>query len=161
MTYLDVMSRGKRRAKWAGAAAGSDDDSDEGPPPDPDDPAPPPPPPTKTKAGGEAKEVQLSAKKAADDRASLQQLSGGMSAMRKEMLTKLREEEGEPWEEWKYCDVGVRLALIVGCSLITVQTSESTAALDGLLGRREEELKCETSITSFYFDVSASSAAPA
>lgn len=101
MTYLDILSRKSKRSR----AGESDSDSEDGPPPDPDEPAPPPPKKEK-KPVGEAKEVHVTARKA-DDAAGLGQ--GGISAVRREMLHIIRQEEEEKWENLDFYDVSVRL----------------------------------------------------
>lgn len=101
LTYLDILSRKSKRSR----AGESDSDSEDGPPPDPDEPAPPPPKKEK-KPVGEAKEVHVTARKA-DDAAGLGQ--GGISAVRREMLHIIRQEEEEKWENLDFYDVSVRL----------------------------------------------------
>jgi DNA-directed RNA polymerase-3 subunit RPC5 len=98
LTYLDFLSRKSKRSR----AGGSDDDSDDGPLPDPDEP-PPPPVPKKEKATiGEAREVQVSARKA-DDK-GMQPTQGGLSTVRREMLAAIRAEEDETWQDLEYLD---------------------------------------------------------
>jgi DNA-directed RNA polymerase III subunit RPC5 len=80
----------------------SDEESD-GPPPDPDDPNPPAPVVKKAKKTGEIKEVQVTARKAEEK--SGQQLFGGLSQIRREILSKMREEKEEPWENLDWCDI--------------------------------------------------------
>jgi DNA-directed RNA polymerase-3 subunit RPC5 len=101
LTYLDVLSRKSKRSR----AGESDSDSDDRHPPDPDEPAPPPPKKEK-KPTGEAKEVHVTARKA-DDSAGLGQ--GGISAVRREMLHIIRQEEEEQWENLDFCEVAVRI----------------------------------------------------
>jgi DNA-directed RNA polymerase-3 subunit RPC5 len=98
LTYLDIMSRKSRRSR---GDAGSDEDSDGGPPPDPDEPPPVQTASKKEKKPLEVKEVQVSARKAADDKGNLQ---GGLSAVRREMLLAIRAEEDEVWEDLDFCD---------------------------------------------------------
>lgn len=96
---MDVHLRKTRRSK---AGADSDSDSDEVPL-DPDDPNPPPPPVKKEpKSAGEAKEINVSIRKA-DDKGA-QSFTGGLTAARREMLHILREEEDEAWEDYEYFD---------------------------------------------------------
>ena len=101
LTYLDVLSRKSKRSR----AGDSDSDSDGGPPLDPDEPAPPPTKKEK-KPTGEAKEVHVTARKA-DDPAGLGQ--GGISAVRREMLHIIRQEDEEKWESLDFYDVAVRI----------------------------------------------------
>lgn len=101
LTYLDALSRKNKRR-----TGGSDSDSDDGPPPDPDEPAPPPPLSSKKekKPAGEAREVQVSARKTADDKSGMQPLQGGLSTVRREMLLAIRTEDEESWEDLEFCD---------------------------------------------------------
>lgn len=98
LTYLDVLSRKSRRAR----GAGSDSDSDDGPPPDPDEPAPAPVPKKEKKSAGDAREVQVAARKT-DDKGG-QNLQGGLSTIRREMLIAIRAEEDEAWQDFDYYD---------------------------------------------------------
>lgn len=103
LTYLDVLSRKNKRR--TGGGGGSESDTDDGPPPDPDEPVPPPPSIKKEKkVTGEAREVQVSARKASDDKGGVQPLQGGLSTVRREMLLAIRAEEDEPWEDLDFCD---------------------------------------------------------
>ena len=106
LSYLDVLSRKSRRTR----GAGDDSDSDDGPPPDPDDPTPVATTSKKEKQPSESKEVQVSAKKAMEDKTGTQQSWGGMSQVRREMLTLLRDEAEEHWEELAVCDGEVSLS---------------------------------------------------
>lgn len=97
LTYMDILTRRSRRR------AGEDEDSDEGPPPDPDEPAPLPIVKKEKKVPiGEAKEVQVSVRKAADDKGI--SFGGGITAVRREMLMKIRAEEDESWEDYEFHD---------------------------------------------------------
>jgi len=93
------MSQKSRRSR---GDAGSDEDSDDGPPPDPDE-LPPVQTnvPKKEKKPLEAKEVQVSARKAVDDKGNLQ---GGLSTARREMLLAIRSEEDEAWQDLEFCN---------------------------------------------------------
>lgn len=97
LTYMDILTRKTKRR----GGGGSDDDSDDGPPPDPDEPAPAPAPKKEKKPSAEAKEVQVAIRKNADDRGM--SFAGGLTAVRREMLTAIRTEEDERWEEYEYC----------------------------------------------------------
>lgn len=92
------MSGKSRRSR---GNAGSYEDSDDGPPPDPDEPPPVQIASKKEKKPLEVKEVQVSARKAGDDKGNLQ---GGLSAVRREMLLAIRAEEDEVWEDLDFCD---------------------------------------------------------
>lgn len=107
MTYIDVLMRKNTRRSRTNDE--SDVDSDEGPPPDPDE-APPVPVKKDRKAVGEAKEVQVAIKKVEDKGG--QQLQGGLSAVRREMLLLLREEDEEKWEDIEYFDGEVQFCTI-------------------------------------------------
>jgi DNA-directed RNA polymerase III subunit RPC5 len=97
LTYLDVIHRKSRRR-----GAESDDESDDGPPPDPDEPPPAPVEKKERKPATDAKDIQVSARKSADDKNASNSLQGGLSAGRREMLIALRAEEDEPWEELEF-----------------------------------------------------------
>lgn len=105
LTYLDALSRKNRRRP----GGGFDSDSDDGPPPDPDELTPPQLPAKKEKKPtGEAKEVQVSARKISDDR-TVQPLQGGLSSIRREMLQVIKTEEEEAWSNLEFCggEVGI------------------------------------------------------
>ncbi|KAG1716554.1 hypothetical protein ID866_606 [Astraeus odoratus] len=128
LTYLDIMSRKTRRSR---GGAGSDSESDDGPPPDPDEPAPVAPAPKKERKPVEAKEVQISARKSADEKNN--NLQGGISSFRREVLLALRAEEDEPWQVVEFC---------------SSETEASEQAFQALLSHSEEQLKCQTGITT-------------
>lgn len=107
MTYLDVLARKSRPRRQGGAGS----DSDDGPPPDPDEPAAPPPTKSKSKSAPEAREVQLSAKKANDDKFA--QSMGSLTQVRKDILMTLRQEAEETWEDWEYCDADVSCVTVL------------------------------------------------
>ena len=90
-----------RRNSRRGPGHGSDSDSDDGPPPDPDEPASAPAPKKEKtrKPAEEAKEVHVSMRKGDDKGMGAQ---GGLSAVRREMLMMLREEDEEPWQEMSF-----------------------------------------------------------
>ena len=108
---MDILTRKVKRR----GGAGSDDDSDDGPPPDPDEPAPAPAPKKEKKPTAEAKEVQVAIRKNVDDRGI--SFAGGLSAVRREMLTAIRTEEDESWVDYEYCAGEVSLRLAVSTSL--------------------------------------------
>ena len=58
------------------------------------------------KPTGEAKEVQLTAKKTEDR--GMQQLQGGLTQMRRDMLRSMRDEAEENWENLDFFDGKVR-----------------------------------------------------
>jgi DNA-directed RNA polymerase III subunit RPC5 len=147
LTYLDVLSRKTRKTK---PGAGSDSDSDDGPPPDPDEP---PPPPTTSKrekkGGGDAKEVQVSARKN-EDKSSLQIL-GGMSAARREMLQAIRAEDDEQWLPLRFHHASMVRRFRSECSLTDqhLKTLESEQAYENLFSQQAEVLGCNTDMTAF------------
>lgn len=97
---MDILSRKHKRSR----GGGSDDDSDDGPPPDPDEVVPAPVKKEKDKkTSGDVKEVQVSVRKAGDEKSGAH-LQGGVTAVRREMLMIIRGEEDEKWEDYEYCD---------------------------------------------------------
>ncbi|KII93234.1 hypothetical protein PLICRDRAFT_100887 [Plicaturopsis crispa FD-325 SS-3] len=132
LTYLDILSRKNKRSR--GGGAGSDSDSDDGPPPDPDEPAPAPVAKKEKKAAGEAKEVQVSARKI-DDKAGMQQ---GLSSVRREILQAIRSEEDENWQDLEFCDG---------------ETEESGVSFESVFSKNEEPLDCTTELTTFLKDI--------
>ncbi|PSR85854.1 hypothetical protein PHLCEN_2v5330 [Hermanssonia centrifuga] len=127
LTYIDTMTRKSKRR----GGAGSDDDSDDGPPPDPDEPAPAPVPKKEKKPTGEAREVQVSVRKNADEKGM--QLGGGLTAVRREMLISMRAEEDESWDDYEYCDG---------------EAPESNTIFEAVFSHSEEMLECKTDITA-------------
>ncbi|KAI0068406.1 hypothetical protein BV25DRAFT_1818816 [Artomyces pyxidatus] len=128
LTYLDVLSRKSRRAR----GAGSDSDSDDGPPPDPDEPAPAPVPKKEKKSAGDAREVQVAARKT-DDKGG-QNLQGGLSTIRREMLIAIRAEEDEAWQDFDYYDG---------------ETPQSGEAYEALFSQSVEDLQSNANVTTF------------
>ncbi|CCM00911.1 uncharacterized protein FIBRA_02957 [Fibroporia radiculosa] len=132
LTYMDILSRKTRRSR---RGDDEDDDSDDGPPPDPDEPPPAPTPKKEKKPAAEAKEVQVSVRKS-DDRSM--QFQGGLSAVRREMLTTIHAEEDEKWDDYEYCDG---------------ETEESNVAFEALFSHSDEQLECETDIAAVLKDI--------
>lgn len=134
LTYVDVLSRKSKRPR----GGGSDDDSDDGPPPDPDDPTPivSSPPKKDKKPAKEAKEVQVSMRKAVDEKGV--PMGGGMTAVRREMLTMIRAEEDETWEDYQYHGH---------------DTVESHDALESIFPTSGEVLECKSDITSMLKEI--------
>ncbi|KAJ3822998.1 DNA-directed RNA polymerase III subunit Rpc5 [Lentinula raphanica] len=127
LTYLDTLSRKNRRR----GGDESDSDSDDGPPPDPDEPAPVAAPVKKEKkAAGEAKEVQVSARRTDEKAGNLSQLSNA----RKEMLAIIRAEQDESWQNLEFCGM---------------MTEEASQSLDQFFSYNNEELHCSTDVTTF------------
>lgn len=106
LTYLDVHSRKNKRR-----GGGDDSDSDDGPPPDPDEPAPAPAPKKEKKAVGEVKEIQVTAKRAGEDKGPGGLMQGGLSQARRDMLTMIRAEEDEAWVDFEFFDAEVSTCL--------------------------------------------------
>ena len=94
LTYLDVLSRKSKRSR------GDDSDSDDGPPPDPDEPAPAPTAKKEKKPTGDAKDIQVSARKSEDKGG--QNMQGGLSTVRREMLQAIHAEEDETWVNYEF-----------------------------------------------------------
>jgi len=132
LTYMDVLSRKSKRHR----GGDSDDDSDDGPPPDPDEPPPAPAPKKEKKPAADAKEVQVSVRKSGDDRSA--QFQGGLTAVRREMLTLIHAEEDEQWDDYEYCDG---------------EAAESNEAFEAIFSHSDEQLECKTDITSVLKDI--------
>ncbi|KAI0051743.1 hypothetical protein FA95DRAFT_1484728 [Auriscalpium vulgare] len=126
LTYLDISSKKSRKR-----GAGSDSDSDDGPPPDPDEPAPIVLPKEK-KPVGEAREVQVAARKS-DDKGGLN-LQGGLSTVRREMLMAIRAEEDEAWDDLEYHDG---------------ESGESGEVYDSVFSQTADELESKTDVSTF------------
>ncbi|EIN13485.1 hypothetical protein PUNSTDRAFT_94563 [Punctularia strigosozonata HHB-11173 SS5] len=133
LTYLDVMNRKSRRR-----GADSDDESDDGPPPDPDEAPLPPVEKKERKPAADAKDIQVSARKAADDKNNLNSLSGGLSAGRREMLMALRAEEDEPWEDLEF---------------FSGEATESSEVFDAIFSRNEDKLETKFRLETFLKDI--------
>lgn len=101
LTYMDMHLRKSKRGR-----GGDDSDSDDGPPPDPDEPAPAPVPKKEKKPAGDAKEVQVAVRKTAESQGL--QFTGGMTQIRRDMLTLMHAEEDERWDDYEYCGGEVR-----------------------------------------------------
>lgn len=108
LTYLDALNRKSRRTRGADSDSES---SDNGSPPDPDEVTPVVVPKKGKKPAGEAKEVQVAARKAEEKGG--RDLQGGMSAMRREMLMSLRAEEEEEWQDLTFHGPEVSCPLVV------------------------------------------------
>lgn len=96
LTYMDMHLRKSRRTR-----GGDDSDDDDGPPPDPDEQPSAPAPKKEKKPAGEAKEVQVAVRKTAESQGL--QFTGGMTQIRRDMLTLMHAEEDENWEDYEYC----------------------------------------------------------
>lgn len=146
LTYLDVLSRKSKRK-----GAESDEESDDGPPPDPDEPAPAPPPKKEKKPVGDAKDVQVSVRKAEDKSGMAPQ--GGLSTVRREMLATIRAEEDEAWQDYEFHGAEVSIfvdkKLLIFLRLPLAQTTESEEAYEALIGQQADELECKTNMTTF------------
>lgn len=146
LTYLDALSRKSKRG------GGNDSDSDEGPPPDPDDPTPVTAKREK-KPAGDAKEVQVSARRA-DDKSGA--TVGGLSAVRREMLHILRVEEDEAWEPLEFCDVSVRTLVSHAPrsqNSNSLQSDPSGSAFESVFSTSDEPLQCRSNVTTFIKDI--------
>jgi DNA-directed RNA polymerase III subunit RPC5 len=98
LTYLDVLSR---KGSTSRPGLGSGSDSEGGPGPDETIPF------SNSGQKQDAKEVQVSARRA-EDNGKMPYLQGGLTSVRREMLLALRNEEEEKWEELVFCDASVR-----------------------------------------------------
>lgn len=95
---MDHLSR--KKGGRGGDDSGSEDD---GPPQDPDEV--PVDVTKKEKPEPQAKEVQVSVRKSMPDEKNV---LGGLSIQRRELLSHIRAEEDDPWEELVYHDGAVR-----------------------------------------------------
>lgn len=128
LTYLDALSKKNKRT-----GADDDSDSDDGPPLDPDEPPPAVQASKKEKKqAGEAKEVQVTARKALDDK-NTGSMQGGLSASRRDMLALIRAEEDDVWQNFEFCDN---------------DTEEAGIAFESMFSISTEELECTTGIRS-------------
>ncbi|KAI0361766.1 hypothetical protein OH77DRAFT_1418032 [Trametes cingulata] len=132
LTYMDMYTRKTRRTR-----GGDDSDEDDGPPPDPDEPAPAPAPKKEKKPAGDAKEVQVAVRKAGESSTGLQ-FQGGMTQVRREMLTLIHAEEDERWEDFEYCGG---------------ETAEANEAFESVFSTSFQELECKSDITNLLKDV--------
>ncbi|KAI0651728.1 Sin-like protein conserved region-domain-containing protein [Trametes meyenii] len=131
LTYMDMYTRKTRRTR-----GGDDSDDDDGPPPDPDEPPPAPAPKKEKKPVGDAKEVQVAVRKTGES--SGLQFQGGLTQVRREMLTLIHAEEDERWEDFEYCGG---------------ETAEANEAFESVFSTSFQELECKTDITSLLKDV--------
>lgn len=132
LTYLDALTRlSKRRG-----GAGFDSDSDDGPPPDPDEPAHVSAPKKERNPVVDAKDVQVSARKSEDKGG--QNLTGGLSTVRREMLMAVRAEEDEEWQDFHYHDG---------------ETADCEEAYEALFSQNREDLECKSKVISFLKDI--------
>ncbi|KAI0002049.1 DNA-directed RNA polymerase III subunit Rpc5 [Russula vinacea] len=128
LTYLDALNRKSRRSR----GTDSDADSSDGSPPDPDEASPVSSPKKAKKAAGEAKDVQVAARKA-EEKGS-RDLQGGLSAMRREMLLSLRAEEDEEWQALAYHGP---------------ESAESSEAYEAIFSQSGEMLQSQSNVTIF------------
>lgn len=110
LTYLDVLSKQSKRTQ---ASGGDESDSEEGPPPDSVEPvaSTSTAKSKKEKQSSDSKEVQVTAKKSTEDRTGSLQFQGGLSQVRREMLTMIRDEAEEQWVDLQHCDAEVESSL--------------------------------------------------
>ena len=99
---MDMHLRKSRRTR-----GGDDSDDDDGPPPDPDEAPPAPALKKEKKPSGDAKEVQVAVRKTAESQGM--QFTGGMTQIRRDMLTLIHAEEDEDWDDYEYCGGEVSL----------------------------------------------------
>lgn len=103
---MDHLS-GKKGGR-GGEESGSEDD---GPPQDPDEVTAD----VVKKEKPEAKEVQVSVRKSMPDEKNV---LGGLSVQRRELLSHIRAEEDDPWEELVYHDGAVRIHVAAQSNLL-------------------------------------------
>jgi DNA-directed RNA polymerase-3 subunit RPC5 len=147
LTYLDVNNR---KSRYGG---GDDSDSDDGPPPDPDEPAPTPVLKKDKKPIGETKEIQVAARRAADDKS----MQGGLSQARRDMLVILRNEEDEAWQDLDVFGEEVcasELSHQRPVDLLLTQTTESADAFESLLSKEDHMLDCQFQLSKFMAETS-------
>ncbi|KAI0307779.1 DNA-directed RNA polymerase III subunit Rpc5 [Multifurca ochricompacta] len=129
LTYLDALNR---RSRGADSAS----DSDDGPPPDPEEVSPISAPQKIKRLIAEAKEVQVAARKAEEKGG--QNLQGGLSTIRREMLMALRAEEEEEWQDLTYHGI---------------ESAESREAYEALFSQTQsgegETLESQSNMTTF------------
>jgi len=124
LTYMDHLSRKK------GGRGGEDSGSEgDGPPQDPDEAATEAT--NKEKPEPQAKEVQVSVRKSMPDEKNV---LGGLSVQRRELLSHIRAEEDDPWEELVYYDS---------------MSGESREAFESLLSKEEQELQTSDTMSIF------------
>jgi len=128
LTYLDTLNRKSRRPR----GADSDSDSGDGTPPDPDEVSPVSITKKAKKPSGEAKEVQIAARKAEEKGG--RDLQGGLSTIRREMLMSIRAEEEEGWQDLTYH---------------VAESTESSEAYEALFSQSGEILESQSNITNF------------
>ncbi|KAH9985423.1 DNA-directed RNA polymerase III subunit Rpc5 [Russula compacta] len=128
LTYLDGLNRKSRRSH----GAESDSDSGDGSPADPDEVSPDSIPKKAKKSGGDAKEVQIAARKVEEKGG--RDLHGGLSATRREMLMCLRAEEEEEWQDFAYHGP---------------ESAEYSAAYEAIFSRSSDKLESQSSVTTF------------
>jgi len=119
---MDHLSR--KKGGRGGDESGSEDD---GPPQDPDEVTAD----VGKKEKPEAKEVQVSVRKSMPDEKNV---LGGLSVQRRELLSHIRAEEDDPWEELVYHD---------GAS------GESRDTFESLLSKEEQELQTSDNVSIF------------
>lgn len=152
LTYIDMHLRKSRRT-----CGGDDEDEDDGPPPDPDEPPPAQVPKKEKKPAGEAKEVQVAVRKMAESQGL--HFTGGMTQIRRDMLTLIHAEEDEHWDDYEYCGGEVsRLghSILHNLTDALIQTVEANEAFESVFSKSFEELECKTDITSLLKDVPVS-----
>jgi len=77
---------------------------------------------------------------------------GGLSVQRRELLSHIRAEEDDPWEELVYHDGTVRAHAVVRSDLLTevsLQSDESRDTFESLLSKEEKELQTSDNMSIF------------
>ena len=142
LTYMDHLSR--KKGGRGGDDSGSEDD---GPPQDPDEVAAEVI--KKEKPEPQAKEVQVSVRKSTPDEKNV---LGGLSVQRRELLSHIRAEEDDPWEELVYNDGVVWAHVVFRSNLLSdmsLKSDESRDTFESLLSKEEQELQTSDNMSIF------------
>ena len=137
---MDHLSR--KKGGRGGDESGSEDD---GPPQDPDEVTMD----VVKREKPEAKEVQVSVRKSMPDEKNV---LGGLSVQRRELLSHIRAEEDDPWEELVYHDGAVWIHVVVQSNFhvdMRLQSGESRDTFESLLSKEEQELQTSDNVSIF------------
>jgi len=139
---MDHLSR--KKGGRGGDDSGSEDD---GPPQDPDEVTADMT--KKEKPEPQAKEVQVSVRKSMPDEKNV---LGGLSVQRRELLSHIRAEEEDPWEELVYYDDAVWTRVAVQSNFpadMVSQSGESRDTFESLFSKEEQELQTSDTMSIF------------
>jgi len=84
----------------------------------------------------EAKEAQVTARKAEDKGGP--QTFGSLSTVRREILSIVRAEDEEHWQDFEFCGL---------------ETEESATSMDAIFSQSGEVLQCQSDITAYLKDI--------